>query len=61
MKLLLSWILFYLGHTISIVMDFWPCQKFHPYYLYNYLLLKSIDLQGNSKHGPWKHVIEEKE
>lgn len=52
-KFLISWVLFIIGHLVSIFMDYYPFDRLHPYPVYNWLMSKSIKFQGEGK-GPWR-------
>lgn len=53
----LAWVLFALADAVSelFVLDILAL-FFYP--LYNFLMTKSADVQGDSEHGPWENVIE---
>ena len=57
MKYLLSHIFYYIGHAVykSKVMDIWPTEFAHPYFMYSKLMVWSIEIQGDGQ-GPWGRI-----
>lgn len=52
---MVAWSLFWTGDLVSRVMDYWPWEKFHPYYIYNRLMIASSRVQVWGRvDGPWK-------
>lgn len=49
MKHIISNILFYLGDFVSKLCNIWPWEFMHPYPLYSWLMLKSVELDVDKK------------
>ncbi len=53
MKLTLSWMFYYLGDGVSRIMNL--ADRLGVLYpLYNWLMMKSVKLQGDDPNGPWE-------
>jgi hypothetical protein len=55
MRCILSWMLFGIGHSISVVADtlgWWACL----YTPYNWFMARSSDIQQWPKPGPWEQI-----
>lgn len=50
------WALFYIGHWLSIPGNHWPWERFHPYRIWNWFLVRSMNVQdwAGFKDAPWK-------
>lgn len=55
MRYFLANALYWMGHAVSLVMDYWPWETAHPYYLYNRLMVGSVRVQGDAD-GPWMRI-----
>ena len=53
MKLLLSWICYQIGDAINRTIEPVFGRWFSSYRLYNWFMLRSVDLQGDDLRGPW--------
>lgn len=49
-----AWAIFWIGHGFSRVIDYWPTERGHPYWMCSRIMLKSVAWQdwGGSS-GPW--------
>lgn len=48
----MSYVYFYIGHLVSIIMNKFDCGW--PNRFYNYCMLKSVDIQNKTGKGPWR-------
>ena len=56
-KTILSWVLYYLGCSACWVMELATEQEWWVnfwYSIYNWLMIKSVDLQAKDPNGPWQ-------
>ena len=53
MKLLFSWTCYWIGDAISRTIEPVFGRFGWPYRIYNWLMIRSVDLQGDDPRGPW--------